>query len=211
MTDKNNILIEIQEKDGQNVVSARDLYIGLGYNLAHWKRWSNKNIIKSDDFIELEDYEGFTLMVNGNEVQDFIVTLDMAKELTMLSRTKKGKEIRKYFIAKEKEAQALKLQVVELHNKQLQDQQNKIEELEVKFKVLQIETGLQNDYATIKGYSSLNKYKLERSDYPKLGKLASRVCRKNDIKTGSIPDPQFGRVKTYPKHILKRVFKSYLG
>lgn len=211
MTDQNNTLIQIQEKNGQNVVSARELYIGLGYNLAHWKRWSKKNIINSDDFIEYEDYEGFTLMVNGNEVQDFIVTLDMAKELTMLSRTKKGKEIRKYFIAKEKEVQALKLQVVELHNKQLQEQQNKIEALEDKFKVLQIESGLQSGHMTIKGFATSTKTKLERKDYQALGKFASRVCRKNSLEMGHIPHPEFGSVKTYPTNILRRVFKSYLG
>ena len=37
------------------------------------------------------------------ELQDYAMKLDMAKELAMLSKTEKGKEVRKYFIQVEKD------------------------------------------------------------------------------------------------------------
>lgn len=204
MNTNNNIAIVIDQKDGQNVVSARELYIGLGLNVTNWKRWYKKNIINSIDFIEFEDYEGFVIRTSGNDVQDFIITLDMAKELTMLSRTAKGKEIRKYFIAKEKENQVLKLQLAEQNTKQIQ-------KLTEGLKALQIETGLQSGYMTVKGYAKSINAKLERKDYPAIGKITSKICKRNGHEMGHIPHPEFGSVKTYPTNVLKNVFNSYLG
>ena len=40
---------------------------------------------------------------NGIPTIDYAITIDMAKELSMLSKTKKGKEARKYFIECEKQ------------------------------------------------------------------------------------------------------------
>ena len=56
-----------------------------------------------DLFIENVDYRGFDIMSNGNESKDFEVTINMAKELCMLCRNNKGKEVRQYFIQIEKE------------------------------------------------------------------------------------------------------------
>lgn len=91
-------LIKIENKEGKQVVSARELYDFLGLEKANWKRWYSKNIVEEEFFQEGVDYEGFVLMMNGNETKDFIITTDMAKELAMLSRTEKGKEARRYFI-----------------------------------------------------------------------------------------------------------------
>lgn len=95
-------LIKIENKEGKQVVSARELYDFLGLEKANWKRWYSKNIVEEEFFQEGVDYEGFVLMMNGNETKDYIITIDMAKELSMLTRTEKGKEARKYFIDCEK-------------------------------------------------------------------------------------------------------------
>ena len=52
-----NELIKIQTNEqGQQLVSARELYLGLGLNKAHWKRWSEQNIVKNDFFKENTDW-----------------------------------------------------------------------------------------------------------------------------------------------------------
>ena len=91
-------------EQGEKLVSARDLYLGLGLNKAHWKRWSEQNIIQNDFFKENNDWVGFTIMVNGNGTQDFAISLEFAKHIAMMARTEKSHEYRNYFIECEKVA-----------------------------------------------------------------------------------------------------------
>ena len=94
-----NELLEVKtNKQGKQIVSARDLYDGLGLNRAHWKRWYEKNILKNEFFKENMDWVGFTIMVNGNQTQDFAITLDFAKHIAMMARTEKSHEYRNYFL-----------------------------------------------------------------------------------------------------------------
>lgn len=90
-------LAHINSGDKQTF-SARDLYFFLGYDKSNWTRWANKNIVENPFAIENEDWIGFVTMTNGNEVQDFEITIDFAKRISMMSRTEKGEEARKYFI-----------------------------------------------------------------------------------------------------------------
>jgi phage anti-repressor protein len=87
-----------------NSVNSRDIYEYLEVD-THYSTWIKRAIDKYD-FVEGEDFQVFKneKSNSNNPMMDFIVTLDMAKELCMVSNTPKGKETRKYFIAVEKEA-----------------------------------------------------------------------------------------------------------
>lgn len=74
------IKIETNEQ-GRKVVSARELYLGLGLNKAHWKRWSEQNIIQNGFFKENIDWVGFNIVVYGNETKDFAISLEFATYL----------------------------------------------------------------------------------------------------------------------------------
>ena len=102
----NNELIKITVKDDQQLVSARDLYKGLEIK-TRFSLWVIQN------FKEFEEGADFTSVVTTTEVQnngglqsrelqDYALTIDMAKQLCLLSRTPKGKEYRKYLIEIEK-------------------------------------------------------------------------------------------------------------
>lgn len=96
-------LIKIQVKNGHQLVSARDLYKGLELKI-RFSLWVSKNF---KEFIENEDFTSVstdTVVANGarKPIQDYVLTIDMAKELCMMSKTPKGKEVRKYFIQVEK-------------------------------------------------------------------------------------------------------------
>lgn len=95
-------LIKITNTDKGSVVSAKELYLFLGYDKTKWSRWSNRNIIDDDFFTENSDYVTLTHRVKGNETTDYAITISMAKELCMLAKTEKGKEARQYFIECEK-------------------------------------------------------------------------------------------------------------
>ena len=63
-------LIKIQTNtDGKKAVSAREMYVGLGLEPTHWKRWANRNIEKNSYAVEGVDWVGFALMANGNETK----------------------------------------------------------------------------------------------------------------------------------------------
>lgn len=93
-------------KQGFKVVSAKDLYDYLEYNVAHWTRWYKKNIENNPFATEGVDWEGFTLRVSGNETKDFALTIEFAKKIAMMSRTEKGEQARNYFLECEREAKS---------------------------------------------------------------------------------------------------------
>ena len=95
-------IIKITEKNGIQAVSARELYDFLGYDKSQWSRWYQTNINKNEFAVENEDYQTLDIMSNGNITKDFALTIDFAKEISMLARNEKGKQARLYFISCEK-------------------------------------------------------------------------------------------------------------
>ena len=88
--------------DEVNSVNARTIheYLEVGTKFSDWI----KRAIEKYDFEENKD---FTVLKNGNGNNafiEYIVILDMAKELCMLENNPKGKETRKYFISIEKQS-----------------------------------------------------------------------------------------------------------
>jgi anti-repressor protein len=92
------------DNEGRKVVSARELYEKLGLNVTNWKRWYKKNITENPFAVEGEDWVGFVIMTSGNETQDFAITIQFAKRLSMMARTETGESIRKYFVMVEEKA-----------------------------------------------------------------------------------------------------------
>lgn len=98
-----NQLIRITEQNGKKAVSARELYEFLGYSKAAWKRWYTNNILENPYAEENIEWVGFNIMLNGNETQDFALSIKFAKKLSMMAKTEKGEQARDYFIACEEQ------------------------------------------------------------------------------------------------------------
>lgn len=97
-----NELIKISENEkGEQVVSARDLHRFLEAT-ERFSTWFERQL--QYGFIENQDYVGckeFNTLAN-QELIDYALTLDCAKEISMIQRSDRGKEARQYFIACEK-------------------------------------------------------------------------------------------------------------
>ena len=66
-----------------------------------------KNRINEYGFIQDEDYLVITERTNGRPRKEYHITLDMGKELGMVERNERGRQIRQYFIRCERTLKAL--------------------------------------------------------------------------------------------------------
>ena len=97
-------LIKITENNGQKIVSARELHNFLEVK-ERFMSWFYRQC--QYGFIENVDYVGckvFNTLAN-QELQDYALIIDTAKEISMIQRTEKGKQARQYSIECEKKLQ----------------------------------------------------------------------------------------------------------
>lgn len=89
--------------DVKDTVNARELYAFLEVK-SEFRNWM-KNRIEDFDFVENQDFVtvGKNLPSGGRQ-NDYHLTIDMAKELSMVERNDKGKQARQYFIECERRA-----------------------------------------------------------------------------------------------------------
>lgn len=97
-----NELLKIDTSNAERItVSARDLHEALEVK-TQFKDWFPR--MCEYGFEDGKDFCSFlSESTGGRPSQDAQITVDMAKEIAMLQRTEKGKEVRKYFIQVEKE------------------------------------------------------------------------------------------------------------
>ena len=101
-------LIKVTEENGEQLVSARDLHKFLEIT-ERFNNWFERQL--QYGFEENVDFTGckfFNTLAN-QELQDYVLKLDMAKEISMLQRNEKGSQARRYFIEVEKKYKALKV------------------------------------------------------------------------------------------------------
>lgn len=96
-------MIKVNYDTEQPTVSARELHekLNIEKRFSAWFESNRKGFIEGDDFTGV--LSG-TVVNNGAkiELQDYNLTIDMAKHICLMSRTEKGKECRQYFIDLEK-------------------------------------------------------------------------------------------------------------
>jgi len=121
-----NALIKIKEQDNKQVVSARELheFLGSKKDFSSWikTRIDRYGFKENEDFVMLtQSGEQSKSSRGGHNKIDYVLTVDCAKELSMVEGTEKGRQARAYFIDCEK-----KLKV----------KQEKIEQSQIKEKVV---------------------------------------------------------------------------
>ncbi len=128
-------LIKIETDENQEpIVNGRELHEALGIK-TEYKKWFER--MKEYGFLENVDFTRVTQKCHTpggeQEMVNHAIKLDMAKEIAMIQRNEKGKEVRKYFIQVEKDfnspekimARALKIAEGKLNVLQLENTQQK--------------------------------------------------------------------------------------
>lgn len=101
-----NEIINVNVNDNQEpVVSGRQLHEALGVN-SNYTTWFDRmteyGFTENEDYVLLSNFGNQTGRGGHNKV-DHIIKLDMAKEIAMIQRTDRGKQVRQYFIQVEKD------------------------------------------------------------------------------------------------------------
>lgn len=97
-----NEIININVNDNQEpVVSGRQLHEALGVNSRYttwFERMTEYGFVEGQDFLP-----NLGKSTGGRQAVDHVIKLDMAKEIAMIQRTERGKQVRQYFIQIEKD------------------------------------------------------------------------------------------------------------
>lgn len=136
-----NDLVKINYDNADKpTVSGRELYDALGVKTAY-KDWFPR--MCEYGFSEGEDYCSFLSNrsdgLPGKPRTDHQLTIPMAKEICMLQRTEKGREIRRYFIAVEEQwnsPDAIMARALQLSNAKLKQLQVTVSELTVENQIM---------------------------------------------------------------------------
>ena len=98
-----NELVPVYESStGEKVVYGTELH-GVLEVKSNYRDWI-KNRLNDCDAVENQDFDSFAknLAKGGRPTIEYIIKLDTAKEMAMLERNEKGKQVRRYFIEVEK-------------------------------------------------------------------------------------------------------------
>ena len=131
-------LIKIIEREGRQLVSGRELHEFLEIR-TKYKDWFRRMVEygfeEEIDFIRVAQKRATNNLKNPvTTVIDHAISIDMAKEISMIQRTEKGKIARQYFINCEKKLKEVKklspMELMELQFKALKEQKEKISQVE---------------------------------------------------------------------------------
>lgn len=132
-----NELVPVYETSaGEKVVYGSELHEVLGVK-SRYREWIDRRLADIDA-VEYEDFEAAEISApSGQTKKDHIIKLDTAKEMAMLERNEKGKQIRRYFIEVEKkykkeqfEGLSTELQAIIMHDKKIQKIETRMDKLE---------------------------------------------------------------------------------
>ena len=218
-----NQLIKIESKtignEKVNAVNARELHEFLGVK-EHFTDWIKRYLNEYGFVINSDFCRSTCIAENGRAMDDYLLSIDMAKELSMISKTEKGKEARKYFIECEKKLKEsskpmtamqmleAQLEIMREQEAKLLEVQNKQSAQDEKIKNIEAKVSTSNsDYYSVSGYASLKGYKhLDIRKANLIGRLAAKLSKEYGIDIGKVKDERFGSVNIYHIDILNEAF-----
>lgn len=213
-----NELIKITETEFGKVSSARDLHKALDVKteFSKWcKRMFEYGFVENQDYTLVKIGEG-----NAHNKTDYAITIDTAKEIAMIQRTEKGKQVRQYYIWFENQNKPLvhskNISLEEMMIHQLQQSidfknrqiaiESSVKQLEEKIDNIQIQNAT-IEHFSIMGYCRNIKKQISLEEAKVFGTKCRALCRNEGFVIGRIPDPRFGTVNTYPLDVLKSIIK----
>lgn len=147
--------------DEQGMTTARKLYEFLELNPSNYSKWVKRNIIENEFAEDNKDYYSYqrTSEGKGNFANDYKLTSDFAKKLSMTAKNEKGEQARDYFVTVENKARDTQLQLQNLSSElrfminaelKLNQHDKRIESVEEKIvEMKENQTLSQSDYSEV--------------------------------------------------------------
>lgn len=193
---------------GEKVVYGTELHAALKVKTAY-KDWSVRRFNECDA-VKNTDYE--VLLKNernpkgGRPSLEHIIQLDVAKEMAMLERNDKGKQVRRYFIEVDKRYKenimpkdfpsALRAYADEVERRQIAEQEKE---------KLQIELDYSKDWFSIKRVAKMNDVDWKIFDWRKLKSVGLEM----GYEVRKIFDANYGEVNTYHREVWEACYPEY--
>ena len=156
---ENELVPVYMTSTGEKVVYGSELHEVLGAPSVY-REWVKRRLTDIDA-VETEDFQGVEISTpSGQTKKDHIIKLDTAKEMAMLERNEKGKQVRRYFIQIEKKYKeqaaglsdlSVELQAIIMHDKKIQRIETRIDKLEYEVPLYAVEADDINKKAKGKG------------------------------------------------------------
>ena len=170
-------------------------------------------------FEENVDYLGCKVFntLAKQEVQEYYLSLDCAKEISMIQKSEKGKQARKYFIECEKQLQAQQSQLptdpfllIAHFAQQAYEMQSQVAVIDTRLQAVEAKQEALTDssnFFSVLAFSNLHDVGLTNQQLSGLSRKAGKMSKLRGEMVGAISDPRWGKVKTYHKDILTELFE----
>lgn len=110
---ENDLVPVYETSTGEKVIYGSELHEVLEVK-SRYREWIDRRLLDIDA-VENEDFQAAEISApSGQTKKEYIIKLDTAKEMAMLERNEKGKEVRRYFIQVEKKYKFASLATQEL-------------------------------------------------------------------------------------------------
>jgi len=202
-------------KDGQIFADSRDVAISFGKQHKHVLE-AIRNLECSPDFrgsnfrpFKINDLSGYSTS-HVDMTRDVFVFLAMG--FTGAKAAQWKERYIEAFNVMEKQLQEIKPVVsqfdmmravidnLESNNQRLFSVERAVENL-----------GAHEDYQSIKAYATLNGLKISKQQSGELGRAATALSRQENQKIGTQPDETYGKVNTYHRSVLEKIFADVRG
>jgi len=200
-------IIKITEIKGTKLVDARELHSFL-LVATDFKDWMPRMLEYGFEIDkDFSSYSGESK--GGRPSKEYCLTLDCAKEISMIQRSERGKQARQYFIECEKQLNKPKTQIELIIEsaqllKAIEEKQNVLEQrIEIIENRPQINAPI--EHFSILGYCHNIGKQISHNEALSYGRKCAKQCKEFGYIVGKISDARYGAVNTYPLDVLKEI------
>lgn len=203
-------------------VNGREIHAELNVkkDFTDWAKAQIKRamLVENRDFVVLPQ-KGVN-PAGGRPTLEYHFTLEASKHIVMMSGTRRGHEVREYFLECERRAKAAALPTVKdprtaalidalVRQDALEQEQTRqateIARLQESVAVIEARTQPDTSHFTVMGWSKLVGRTVDARTAALLGRRCAALSRERGAVIGDVTDPRFGSVHSYHESILREV------